>query len=240
MTYRIAVNDEQRHVIRTALDFLENVVYGELAVVSEHWSKYTDRPDAKRALDLALSAASAIGWPEESDTGAWVDAAVAPMERIDATLALDGDLTLAGPDLAVLLDALDLYERVIGLGQLEVIEERWRWHADAKSSDFGVVSDALRHALDAAKAIGWRFAPGQSRGIYCRDVPRPALIAYDLTQAIRKFRSDVRLAKAIEEGDTRTIQSIRYTVDQRPYRGVCPDVPRAKVELVEVPAADDG
>lgn len=132
----------------------------------------------------------------------------------------------------VLKDALDFYERVLGLGQLEEIEYHWRWYADIRAEDFQQKSDTLRYSLYAAKSVGWGHSPNSSRSIRSQEVPKKFRIAYDMTQVLRKAMSDVRLAEAKEEGDEDLVQHLKMTVDQNEYWSVEPEVPPMKVKHI--------
>lgn len=131
----------------------------------------------------------------------------------------------------VMRDALDFYERVLGLGQLEEIEFCWRWDADVRGKDFQEKSDAIRHALYSAKLIGWGFGPGASRSIRSGDVPIRFRIAYDMTQVVRKTMSDAAIQRAKIEKNMDTVRHLKMTVDQNEYWATCPEVPKIQVSF---------
>lgn len=133
----------------------------------------------------------------------------------------------------IMRDALDFYERVLGLGQLEEIESHWRWDADVRGKDFQEKSEAIRYSLYSAKLIGWGCGPGASRGIRSENVPARFQIAYDMTQAIRKSMSDVRIFKANIEKDMETVTRLMNTVDQNEYWPTQPKVPKIQISWTE-------
>ena len=138
-------------------------------------------------------------------------------------------LELEDVHLEVLLTALDFWERVLGLGQLEEIEYAWRWDADVRAEDFQEKSAALRSVLDAAKSIGWGLPGNASWGIRSDKVPERFQIAYDMQKAIKKVRCDHRIATSTDEKE---IRHLSMTVDCAPYRPIRPDVPKVEVKAV--------
>jgi hypothetical protein len=129
----------------------------------------------------------------------------------------------------VLMDALDFYERVLGLGQLEEIEHGWRWDI-GMSPDFSEKSEALRNALAAAKMIGWGFPPNASRSIRSPEVPVRFRIAYDMTQVLRKTVSDVRLARFRADGKEECARWEMMTVSRNEFWATCEEQPPIRVE----------
>lgn len=79
----------------------------------------------------------------------------------------------------LIVRALDFYERVGGLGQLEVVTEPWIFRCGADK-----LEDA-RRALAQAKFHLTGFGYGASYGIYSPEVPDEHRVAYDLQQVIR-------------------------------------------------------
>lgn len=138
-------------------------------------------------------------------------------------------LELEDVHLEVLLSALDFWERVLGLGQLEEIEYAWRWDADVKAEDFREKSDALRSALNAAKWIGWELPGNASLGVRSEKVPERFQIAYDMQKAIKKVRCDYRIATSTDEKE---IRHLSMTVDSDPYWPTRPDVPKVQLKVV--------
>jgi hypothetical protein len=133
----------------------------------------------------------------------------------------------------VIQDALDFYERVLGLGQLEEVENHWRWDANVKSDDFQSKSDSIRFSLYAAKAAGWNMSPNSSRGIRSPDVPKRFRVAYDMTQVLRKFSSDLRINRALREKDIEAAKFESITVSQNSFWATCEEVPPILVEWIE-------
>lgn len=129
----------------------------------------------------------------------------------------------------VLRDSLDFYERVLGLGQLEEVEHRWRWDMDVLKRDFQARSDGLRHSLYAAKSIGWDLSSNSSRSVRSELIPTKYRIAYDMTQIIRKVMSDVSIEKAKIENDEKTVRFLNMTVDQNSYWPTYPQQPPIKI-----------
>jgi len=117
--------------------------------------------------------------------------------------------------LKVLKDALDFYERVLGLGQLEEISYLWRIFYQEPPEDLSHKSRTVEHALLAAKNAGWGMAPDVSMSIRSETVPRSFRIAYDMTQVIRKSMSDAKIEELErEEGSESTLKHLRMTVDR--------------------------
>jgi hypothetical protein len=129
----------------------------------------------------------------------------------------------------VLQDALDFYERVLGLGQLEEIENHWRHDVKFPDPEFQSKSDGLRFSLYAAKAAGWNLSPNSSRGIRSPDVPERFRIAYDMTQVLRKASSDLRLQRFKEEGNEEGARWESMTVSRYDFWATCDKVPPIKV-----------
>lgn len=126
--------------------------------------------------------------------------------------------------------ALDLYVRIVGLGQLEEVLGVWSEQAD-RSDRFETDRDALQHVIAAAKRIGWRFAANQSRGIHSDAVPEDARRAYDVRQVLRHAIASERVREARAEGDDEAARWVEMTVDMRPFAPVSSH-PAAKVETV--------
>lgn len=141
-------------------------------------------------------------------------------------------ITLDEKQAYILGDALDFFERVLGLGQLEEVENQWRWHADFQKPDTQSRSEALRHSLYAAKAIGWNLSANASYGIRSPEIAERYRIAYDMTQVLRKAKSDEKLREAEASGDAEAARWIRMTVDQRDFWATAPEVPPITVEPV--------
>lgn len=88
-------------------------------------------------------------------------------------------LTISEEQADIISRALDLYERVGGLGQIEVVAEPWIFRRDANALELA------RRALDQAKLYLTGFEYGASYGIYSEGVPDEYRVAYDLQQVIR-------------------------------------------------------
>lgn len=88
----------------------------------------------------------------------------------------------------VLRDSLELYSR-IHLGQLEAVEEVFRFEGNLERSDQARAQhlvnckQAVGH-LQAAKQLLLNLAPYQSRGLGCH-APESANIAFDLMRVVR-------------------------------------------------------
>lgn len=126
--------------------------------------------------------------------------------------------------------ALDLYVRIVGLGQLEEVLGVWCEQAD-RSDRFETDRDALQHVIAAAKRIGWGFAANQSRGIHSDAVPEDARRAYDVRQVLRHAIASERVREARAEGDDEAARWVEMSVDMRSYSPVSSH-PAAKVETV--------
>jgi len=137
-------------------------------------------------------------------------------------------IELSEKQMGVLRSALDFYERVMGLGQLEEIEFHWRSH-EKYDEKFNEKSDALRHILYSAKIVGWSLSANSSRSIRSDKVPEVYRIAYDMTQIIRKKMSDVRIENLKEEGDENSLSYEMMTVDRNPFWATCDKVSPIKV-----------
>ena len=118
--------------------------------------------------------------------------------------------------MTVLKNALDFYERVIGLGQLEELEYRWRMHTDLSREDYDQRSLALKHCMYAAKSIGWGFSPNVSMSIRTDSVPEEFRIAYDMTQIIRKAVFDSR-AEDVDSNDKEMMKHLKYSVSNSDF-----------------------
>jgi hypothetical protein len=129
------------------------------------------------------------------------------------------------------LRLLDLYVRIVGLGQLEEVLGIWSEQADARSDRFESDRDALQHAVAAAKRIGWGFALNQSRGIHSDAVPEDARRAYDVRQVLRHAIATERMREARAVGDDDAARWVEMSVDMRSYSPVSSH-PAAKVETV--------
>lgn len=127
--------------------------------------------------------------------------------------------------------ALDLYVRIVGLGQLEEVLGIWSEQADVRSDRFESDRDALQHAIAAAKRIGWGFALNQSRGIHSDAVPEDARRAYDVRQVLRHAIATERMREARAVGDDDAARWVEMSVDMRSYSPVSSH-PAAKVETV--------
>lgn len=88
-------------------------------------------------------------------------------------------LTINEKQADLIVRALEFYERVGGLGQLEVVTEPWIFRCGADK-----LEDA-RRALAQAKSYLTGFGHGASYGIYSPEVPDEHRVAYDLQQVIR-------------------------------------------------------
>jgi len=115
----------------------------------------------------------------------------------------------------VLKQALDFYERVLGLGQLEEINSLWRIYYRGSIEDLNQKSCTIEHALYAAKSAGWGFAPNVSMSIRSETVHEDFRIAYDMTQVIRKKISDARIEDLEKkDGSEDSIRYLKMTVDR--------------------------
>lgn len=133
----------------------------------------------------------------------------------------------------VILDALDFYERVLGLGQLEEVEAGWREDADVRDPRFAETSDALLTLMRDAKRQGWKLEPNSSRSIRGPGVAPRFRIAYDMTQVLRKAVSDRRLARLKAEGKEDAARWESRSVSQHVFWATCPEVPPAVVSWKE-------
>lgn len=143
-------------------------------------------------------------------------------------------VTVSERQMQVLLDALDFYERVLGLGQLEEVEEGWRMDADVRDPQFVETSDVLRALMQDAKKQGWKLSPNSSRRIRDPGVAPRFRIAYDMTQVLRKAVSDRRLARLKAEGEDAAARWESLTINQDAFWATCPEVPPAAVSWKEV------
>lgn len=140
-------------------------------------------------------------------------------------------ITLSEEQIQVLRTALDFYERVLGLGQLEEIEYHWRWYADVKNESFDKTSQALKGIIHAMKVIGWNLYPNESYGIHSEQIKKPYRIAYDMTQIIRKAMSDVSIARAKNNNDEDLLRYLKGTVDRNDYYPTYPELEPIKVTI---------
>lgn len=88
-------------------------------------------------------------------------------------------LTLSEQQTAIVCRALEFYERVGGMGQIEEVLDPWRFRCQD-----GAVEHA-RAALDEAKLHLTGFDRCSSFGIHSEKVPDEYRVAYDLQQVIR-------------------------------------------------------
>jgi hypothetical protein len=117
--------------------------------------------------------------------------------------------------MGVLKDALDFYERILGLGQLEELEMRWRMNYEGPIEDLDEKSCIIRHCLYGAKRSGWGLSPHVSMSIRSETVPKDFRIAYDMTQIIRKKISDARIEELEgSHGNEDLIRHLKMTVDR--------------------------
>jgi len=136
--------------------------------------------------------------------------------------------------LGVVIDALENYSRM-GMGQLDVsVEEFIRKHRPASDHFVRMVSPRLlvpkmlvaeytKLLVNDLKLVVWGHPPGGSYGIYHQDVPQPCREAYDIQQALRKFRWD-HLGK--DASDVRG-------VDAKTYLPANPEWPPVSCEAVK-------
>lgn len=138
-------------------------------------------------------------------------------------------IVVSDRQLGVLLEALEFYERVLGLGQVEELEWAWRAHADVTDVAFDERSRAIRASCEDIKKIGWHLGMTSSHSIHSNKVPVPMRIAYDMTQMLRKARAEENYKARAKEGQAR-----RDSVDFRDYRSVYPDEPPLSIEVMGV------
>lgn len=78
--------------------------------------------------------------------------------------------------------ALEFYERIVGLGQVEYLEETLRWR-----QEIGLDADDckdVRDFCDQIKQAGWGYAPNESGSI--GQAANDIKVCYDMQQAIDK------------------------------------------------------
>lgn len=123
----------------------------------------------------------------------------------------------------VLCAALDLYTR-LGIGQLEMVEERFRMEDIPSASPVSFdermqMAETLRELLGAAKqTLG--FPRGGSMGIGGPRVPVGAQRAYEIQKVLAKALAEYREPNPSFRGVRYDGLSLRYTQDPVPQASV--------------------
>jgi len=113
----------------------------------------------------------------------------------------------------VLREALDVYERVLGLGQVEELEFRWGMDRSPSQEGWERTRETMRFLCYAMKSAGWGHGPNSSHGIRSEKVPRKYRVAYDITQVLRHALAEARVAELEASGDRDLADRLRNTVD---------------------------
>jgi uncharacterized glyoxalase superfamily protein PhnB len=134
-------------------------------------------------------------------------------------------ITLDSKQLNIISRAIDFYERVIGLGQLEEISWMWRNNNNPRDENYESNYFIINSALNIIKKAGWGHDPNESHSIYSNNVPEEFKILYDITQKIRKCVNDVEISKAKEEGDFERVRHLEMTVNNRSFMAASDNEP---------------
>lgn len=118
-------------------------------------------------------------------------------------------------------DALEFYSR-IGIGQIEMVEERFRWHNEFK--EHAEAREAGRTHLMVAKELLTGCPPNGSAGIHNPRVAEMNRRAYDIHQVIRNrlawdrdpkgsFQVEFDEPRQISDTPLPTIQKVKTNVE---------------------------
>jgi hypothetical protein len=112
--------------------------------------------------------------------------------------------------LRLMAEALEFFERVLGLGQIE--ELAWALafripgpYNSARSHETEVLLKRVKHVVFGLDA-------NQSFGIYNRDVPEKFRVAYDMMKVLRKRLVETSIQEAQEKGEHENAGRLSMTV----------------------------
>jgi len=122
----------------------------------------------------------------------------------------DWDLRMSHRQLRLLAEALEFYERTVGLGQLEefawalTMRENSRYDPD-KQRD-------VENLLVLLKKRVFDLDRNQSFGIYSAEVPEKFRVVYDMFKVARKRLAETEIARLRMNGDNKGAERVAMTV----------------------------
>ena len=142
----------------------------------------------------------------------------------------------------LIAQALEFYERVLGLGQLEEILSQQTFLGRPGAEQEGKRAHVKR-ALYLLKYLHFGLSEYESRGIYSSEIPIRVLRMYDMMKTIRHKlaryqyeQGELAAASAEEENADLGHRHLRYTVDFDPHYPMSEDTP---IVVTVVGAADE-
>jgi hypothetical protein len=150
------------------------------------------------------------------------------MAKYKFTIEIDEEM------LQLMLEALEFYERVVGLGQIEEVGYAYRLKKKLTTSwtEHNERMKIADLALDTFKMAVVGMPRNQSHGIYSPEVNDNIKKMYDMYKTLRKSLAESRLREAIEAGNTETANHLRMTVDMQGFSGVYFSEPPVHVSFV--------
>jgi len=141
--------------------------------------------------------------------------------------------------LQLMTEAIEFYERVVGLGQIEEVSYAYRSRKKDTTSweDHNNRMKIAELALDAFKMAVVNMSRNQSYGIYSPEVPDKFKKSYDMYKTLRKALATSRVHEAEKEGAEETAKRLRMTVDMDGFSGVYFGSPPVSVSFVATETA---
>lgn len=142
----------------------------------------------------------------------YAQSAVEPEPRV-------AELPEGGPDwilkmnhhqLRLLAEALEFYERVLGLGQFEEIG--WALSMQRPGPYDASLRNDIEHLLVLLKKRAFNLDRNQSFGIYSKEVAEKFRVSYDMFKVIRKRLAETQIARLRMNGHTKDAERVSMTV----------------------------
>lgn len=206
--FNFSLNKTQSNLLNQSILFYNKCVFCfEFESILDEYSKYphfVNDFDFDSVLKSARLITRAMG---ELFPPSLVD-----QQRVAESLALfsAGDRVLNRQEANIVLDSLDFYERVIGLGQIEEVFSKINLFSSNRLRLSGI--EAMGSFSHPLKRILWGHSPTSSFGIHSSSISDDFRVIYDMIQVLRYAIHSVSVRESESVGDEGTLMMLRYSV----------------------------